>query len=213
MIIFIGYEEKYPESYEVCKASIERFSEHHDIRPLRKKNLDMYTREYQGESTDFAFTRFLVPYLSDYKGLSLFCDGDFLWRSNPSELSKYIAMFMTVSVVKHPKLVTSTFTKMDGKTNRPYPRKYWSSLMLFNNSACKTLTPEYVNEAPAGALHGFEWANKIGNIPATYNHMIGYYNMLNPKADHFTDGGPWLEDYRDQPYAEEWINLHESLNS
>jgi len=213
--IFIGYEEKYPESYEVCKASIERYGDH-DIHPLRKPLLQeqgIYSRTFQGESTDFAFTRFLVPYLSNYTGYSLFCDGDFLWRSDPSELMKYAANFMTVSVVKHPKLITSQHTKMNDKVNRPYEKKYWSSLMLFKNNMCHRLTPEYVNQALAGDLHGFKWAKSIGSIPATYNHMIGYYDLPNPKAVHFTDGGPWLDNYRDQPYADEWNNIKKSLTS
>jgi hypothetical protein len=88
MKIFIGYEETHPEMYEVCKASIERFNSTHDIRPLRKtelQNSGIYTRPFEGESTDFAFTRFLVPYLCNYTGYALFCDGDFLWRSDPQE--------------------------------------------------------------------------------------------------------------------------------
>ena len=145
------------------------------------KNRGIYSRTFQGESTDFAFTRFLVPYLSNYTGYSLFCDGDFLWRSDPSELMKYAANFMTVSVVKHPKLITSQHTKMNDKVNRPYEKKYWSSLMLFKNNMCHRLTPEYVNQALAGDLHGFKWAKSIGSIPATYNHMIGYYDLPNPK--------------------------------
>ena len=80
MNIYIGYEEAHPEMYEVCKASIERFSLQHIIRPIRKKNLiqqGVYSRPYQGEATDFSFTRFLVPYLNNYSGWALFVDGDF----------------------------------------------------------------------------------------------------------------------------------------
>ena len=134
MKIFIGYEEAHPEMYDVCKASIKRFSTTHEIYPLRKKKLGMYKRPYQGEATDFAFTRFLVPFLSDYRGWSLFCDGDFMWRSDPQEVLEYVDDSdnegADVLVVKHPELITTEGVKMDGKVNRPYPFKYLASLML-----------------------------------------------------------------------------------
>ena len=84
--------------------------------------------------------------------------------------------------------------------------------MLFNNENCKKLDPWQVSKAPAGWLHGFSWTDSIGNIPATYNNMINYYTIFNPKAVHFTDGGPWLEGYEEQPYADEWRAILANLN-
>ena len=211
MDIYIGYEEAHPEMYEACKASIERFSKLHVIRPLRKRVLQdsgVYTREYQGEATDFAFTRFLVPYLQDFTGYALFCDGDFLWRSDPAELEQYQDENINVHVVKHPELITKKGIKMDGKVNRPYPFKYWSSLMYINCDEME-IDADYVNEAPAGDLHGFKWTGEIGSLPATYNNRIGYYDIHQPKAVHFTDGGPWLKGYEDVPYADEWRTVLE----
>ena len=68
MKIFIGYESEYPEMFEVCKASILRFNPTHEIIPLITSELEdqgIYTREEKG-NTEFAFTRFLVPLLSNY---------------------------------------------------------------------------------------------------------------------------------------------------
>ena len=132
MKIFIGYEEAHPEMYEVCKASIERFSCLHHIQPVRKAHIEEYKRPYQGEATDFAFSRFLVPYLANYQEWALFCDGDFMWRCDPAELEQYQSDEHDVFVVKHPELITKDKIKMDGKVNRPYPYKYWSSLMYIN---------------------------------------------------------------------------------
>ncbi len=211
MRIFIGYEEAHPEAYEVCKASILRFNPTHDVRPLIKSELierGVYYRPHQGESTDFAFTRFLVPYLCDYMGYALFCDGDFLWRDDPQEITHFKQKKYDVHVVKHPNLIQKEHPKMDGKTNRPYDRKYWSSLMYFNCAGATRLTPDTVSQAHAGDLHGFLWTDKlIGSLPLTYNMMVGYYTVPNPKAVHFTDGGPWLDDYKDIPYADEWKAL------
>ena len=192
--------------YEVCKASIERFSTRHIIKPVRKKLLQqqgVYTRPFQGEATDFAFTRFLVPYLNNYSGWALFVDGDFLFRADPAELEKYEDDEHDVFVVKQPELVTSTKVKMDGKVNRPYPCKYWSSLMYINCDE-QEIAPDDVNEAPAGDLHEFKWAENVGSLPATWNNMVGYYDIYQPNAVHFTDGGPWLKGFEDQPYADEW---------
>ena len=130
MNIYIGYEESHPELYEVCKASIERFSNLHIIKPLRKKHLieqGVYSRPFQGEATDFSFTRFLVPYLNNYEDWALFVDGDFLFRTDPAEILECIdEEEHDVYVVKPPELITSTRIKMDGRVNRTYPCKYWS---------------------------------------------------------------------------------------
>ena len=135
MKIFIGYESEYPEAYAVCKESILRFNDKHEIIPLVKDDLEkqgIYTREFEGESTEFAFTRFLVPYLCDYKGFALFCDGDFLWRKDPDSLLEY-KDYSCVQVVKHPVFGIEQYVKMHDKINKPYPKKYWSSLMYFDN--------------------------------------------------------------------------------
>ena len=214
MKIYIGYEEAHPEMYEVCKASIERFSRQHIIKPLRKKHLieqGVYSRPFQGEATDFSFTRFLVPYLNNYEDWALFVDGDFLFRTDPQDLLECVdEEEHDVYVVKHPELITSTRIKMDGRVNRPYPCKYWSSLMYINCDE-QEIAPDDVNEAPAGDLHGFKWTDKVGNLPATFNNMVGYYDIYQPSAVHFTDGGPWLKGFEDQPYADEWrAVLHET---
>tara|TARA_Y100001937_G_scaffold119928_1_gene176392 strand:- start:704 stop:1360 length:657 start_codon:yes stop_codon:yes gene_type:complete len=205
--IYIGYEEAHPEMYEVCKASIERFSKLHVIKPLIKSKLieqGVYSRPFQGEATDFSFTRFLVPYLNNFQGWALFVDGDFLFRADPQDMTECVdEEEHDVYVVKHPELITKQGIKMDGRINRPYPCKYWSSLMYINCDE-QSLSPETVNTANAGYLHEFNWAGSIGSLPATWNNMIGYYDIYQPCAVHFTDGGPWLKGFEDQPYADEW---------
>ncbi len=214
MKIFIGYESEYPEAYAVCKESILRFNDKHEIIPLVKDDLEkqgIYTRKFQGESTEFAFTRFLVPYLCDYKGFALFCDGDFLWRQDPDTLLEY-RDYSCVQVVKHPVFGIEQYVKMHDKINKPYPKKYWSSLMYFDNSRCTKLTPEVVNTASAGYLHGMEWATHIGDIPAIYNALINYYDFgTRARAVHFTDGGPWQGIESHVLYSYEWKKLYDNL--
>jgi hypothetical protein len=217
MKIFIGYENEYPESFEVCAESIRRFNPNHEIIPLVKSELEekgLYTREYQGESTDFAFTRFLVPFLSDYKGYALFCDGDFMWRCDPQEIEDYAKQSNyspSVWVVKHPPFLTTPYKKMKGKANMSYPKKYWSSLMYFNNDKCFSLTSDLVNSWSGKDLHEFAWASEIGDLPAEYNAMVNYYKFPQAKAVHFTDGGPWLDIHDDMLYSTEWLKIYKNL--
>ena len=100
MKIFIGYEPNHPDMFEVCRKSILKFNSTHEIIPLKKSEISKYTRPFQNESTDFAFTRFLVPHLCDYEGQALFCDGDFLWFCDPEEVMDYFYDEDTVSVVR-----------------------------------------------------------------------------------------------------------------
>ena len=217
MRIFIGYDSEYPESFEVCAESIRRYNSNHEIIPLIKNKLEkegVYTRKYQGESTEFAFTRFLVPFLSEYKGYSLFCDGDFLWRCDPQEIedfAKQSNQFPSVWVVKHPPFLTTPHEKMKGKANMPYPKKYWSSLMYFNNDKCFTLTSDLVNSWSGKDLHEFAWASEIGDLPAEYNAMVNYYQFSSAKAVHFTDGGPWLDIHDNMLYSTEWLKIYKDL--
>ncbi len=171
-----------------------------------------YWRKHDGtESTEFTYSRFLVPHLSGYEGYSVFCDCDFMWRKDPMELLDYINGD-PVRVVKHditPEQLSAT--KMNGKVQKWYPRKNWSSMMLFNNAHpdCRKLTPEAVSTMPASWLHGFEWTNidATEGLPRKFNHLVGYYDDPDPVAVHFTDGGPWLPGYENVEFATEWRNV------
>ena len=217
MKIFIGFETDYPEAFEVCAESIRQYNPNHEIIPLVKSELEeqgLYTRPYQGESTEFAFTRFLVPALCEWKGYALFCDGDFMWRCDPQEIEdlvKQSSQSPSVWVVKHPPFLTTPHEKMRGKANMSYPKKYWSSLMYFNNDKCFTLTNELVNSWSAKDLHEFAWASEIGDLPAEYNAMVNYYQFPAARAVHFTDGGPWLDIHDNMLYSTEWLKHYKNL--
>ena len=218
MKIYIGHDSQFTQATRVCRKSIEDHSKQgeHEIKYLDKKSLTrvgVYGRDnYPGESTEFSFTRFYVPLLSHYKGTSLFCDNDFVFKCNPTELEKYLKN-KSVAVVKH-KLDNISNTKMDGVENKSYPKKCWSSLMLFNNSKLKNLTKEYLDDATPADLHQFAWVNEkdISEIPRSYNHLVGYYKKHNKiKAIHYTLGGPWFEKYKNGELSEEWWKVYKSL--
>ena len=219
--IFIGYDSTQELSFDICKFSIKKHcSKKVKFFPLMKKfliNSDLYYRkDDQDASTEFAFTRFLVPYLCNYQGWALFCDSDFLWTCDINELFKDLDPNTAVKCVKHDYKPKSEH-KMEGKKQTIYPRKNWSSMMLFNceHPSCKKLTLENVNSKSGAWLHRFEWCEEqeIEAVGPEYNCLVGYYNIDKPKAIHFTDGGPWHNGYEKVEFSDLWREyLHEYTN-
>lgn len=214
MRIFIGHDSKYPQATKVCRASMESYNSNLNITYVDKQHLKKYEfygrKDIPTESTEFSFTRFYVPMLCNYEGIALFCDNDFLWKCDPLEVEKYLGD-NDIAVVKHEDY-EALGVKMDGKENKSYPRKNWSSLIIYNCSKLKNLTKEYLDNASPSDLHELKWANKIGEIPRSYNHLVGVYKPHNKiKALHYTNGGPWFDKYKDAELSEEWWSTYENL--
>ena len=112
-----------------------------------------------------------------------------------------------VQVCQHDYYPKST-TKFLNQTQTVYPKKNWSSFMLMNCSKCTRLTPDYVNSASGLELHQFKWLNsdeQIGALPLEWNWLAGEYDHKEDvKNVHFTEGGPWFDDYKETDYADEW---------
>ena len=184
---------------------------------MRRHLGHLYTRSRgPTESTEFSLTRFIVPALSGYRGWSIFMDCDMLCRTDIAELAAHAerAGDKAVLVCKHS-YVPKTERKFIDQVQTKYPRKNWSSVMLFNNARCTALTPHYVNSASGLDLHRFAWADdsQIGELPLEWNWLVGEYKH-NPDAKivHFTIGGPYFEEYRGCDYAEEWFEENRRAN-
>lgn len=207
--VFIGYDARESIAFHVLAHSIlSRTSLPVSIVPLMSQTVAKYTRPRDPrQSTDFSFTRFLVPYLSGYEGVSIFMDCDMLLRADLAELGAYVSDDCAVYCCPHDYTPTET-TKFLGQPQTAYPRKNWSSFMVFRNARCMALTPAYVNTASAADLHRFAWVpdDKIGSLPLAWNYLIGEPNQTTdpPKNLHWTQGGPWFPEYAEAPYAEEW---------
>jgi hypothetical protein len=109
-------------------------------------------------------------------------------------------------VVKHD-YTPKTATKFFGQQQTVYPRKNWSSLMVFNNARCHNLTPEDVNSASALELHRFKWMDDeaVGSLPLEWNWLVGEYEPnAEAKILHYTLGGPWFHEYDNRDHSEEW---------
>lgn len=213
--IFIGYDSREDFAYQVCKNSILSHissSEVVEIIPLKLQELrqnGFYWRdEDKLSSTEFTFSRFLVPSLSNYEGVSLFIDCDTLFLEDPLKLFDLFNPEYAIQVVKHDYKPLSKF-KMDGRVQTQYPRKNWSSVILWNNKHLynKQLTVNYVNKESGAHLHRFNWIpdNYIGELPYEWNWLTDWYSEGDPKLLHFTEGGPWFENYRDCKYSNLWV--------
>ena len=215
--VFIGFDSREAVAFNVLQFSIQaRSSEPVAITELNLAQLrKLLTRErHPLQSTDFSFSRFLTPYLSDYRGWSIFMDCDMLVLDDIARLYALRDERYAVMVVKHQHVPKET-TKFLHQPQSKYEKKNWSSVMLFNNARCRSLNLDYVNRASGLELHQFKWLGSddlIGSLPARWNHLVGYDA---PRADaalvHFTLGGPYFDAYRDCEYSREWFEERERM--
>ena len=218
--IFIGYDHRERAATNVLIDSLySNSSLPISITPLitsqlRKKNLYWRERD-ENQSTDFSFTRFLVPYMMNYQGWAVFMDCDMLCRTDISELADFCDDKYSLLCVQHNHL-PSEIVKFQGEKQTSYPKKNWSSLMMFNCSKCKSLSLDYVNTASGLDLHRFNWLDGdhlIGSIDKNWNYLVEVnthekiidYEKI--KMLHWTLGGPWFKDQRfsGERFAAEWF--------
>lgn len=221
--IFIGWDSNEAFAYDVCRASIIHQTDAACvIRPLNQRALRAMGLYWRPEdplaSTEFTYTRFLVPKLCDYRGWALFVDCDILFRHDIAELFEEIDERFAVMVVKHDHKPTAK-TKMGQAIQSAYPRKNWSSVILWNcgHPANRILTPEVVNGQSGAFLHRFQWLEdaQIGALPLGWNYLVGYNTLKQcpePKAAHFTEGIPGIHPGHDNDeFASEWNRVAAQL--
>lgn len=233
MSAWIGFDPREAAAFAVARASIRRFDRAIPIggvvlSDLQKAQLYNRPTEYRlgrawdtisgaPMSTEFAISRFLVPeltrrYLPKPNGWALFMDCDVLVRANLVGLRAQLDDSKALYCVHHEHNPETTI-KMDGQAQTQYVRKNWSSVMAFNvdHPANKALTVEMVNSLPGRDLHRFCWLDDkdIGELGPEWNYLVGHTTLpegVEPKIVHFTEGGPWLRQFYDVEYADEWLN-------
>lgn len=215
--IFIGFDDRETGAWHVLTQSIlARATQPVCFIPLALKNLgSLMWREHNPlQATDFAFSRFLVPHLSGFEGWSMFMDNDMLMRDDIAKLWALRDDRYAVMCVKHEHQPKET-VKFLNKPQTAYPKKNWSSVMLFNNARCRALSPERVNTATGLELHQFKWLDSddlIGALPAGWNHLVGYDAYSADAANvHFTTGGPYFKEFADCDYARDWVAEREAM--
>ena len=214
--IYIGYDSREKIASDVCEYSIKKRSTGlNKINLLKLEDLKkdkLYFRSNDKlSSTEFTFSRFLVPYLMGSKGWAIFCDCDFLWLDDISKLFNLKNEKFAVMCCKHD-YKPSNDLKMDGRQQLLYPRKNWSSMVLWNcgHPSNQKLDLKTVNNETGKYLHRFGWLNdkEIGGLSFEWNWLVNWYKEPQdgkPKALHFTEGGPWFENHSKTEYANLWI--------
>ena len=207
--IYIGYDPREAIAYHVCSNSIIRHSSHPvSISPLALNILKDYKETHTDGSNHFIYSRFLVPHLMGYQGWAIFMDGDMLLRDDIANLWSLRDDSKAVMVVKHD-YQTKLTTKYLGSKNESYPRKNWSSVILWNcgHSANKAVTPEFVMSATGAQVHRFTWLTDdlIGELPKIWNWLPDEYGE-NPEAKllHYTLGTPSFHEFATTPMGDEW---------
>lgn len=215
--VFIGYDKREASAYHVCCQSlIEHSSVPLEIHPLALNNMErFYAERHVDGSNAFIYSRFLVPYLCGWTGHALFLDGDMLVRGDIADLWNRRRNDKGAQVVKHDYLTKHPY-KYLGYKNEDYPRKNWSSVILWNCNYFphRKLTPEFVATKPGSYLHRFGWLedSMIDDLPAEWNRLV-MEQPVEPqdKLLHYTIGLPAFKGYDQQDGAQEWFDTAERM--
>jgi len=223
MKVFVGWDSREDIAYQVCKHSILTRTPDAEVIPIKQDEMrkrGLYTRPVDKlASTEFTFTRFLIPELCNYTGWALFIDCDIILTTDIAELFAQADDRYAVMCVHHD-YTPKEGVKMDGQKQTVYPRKNWSSVMLINcgHPDNQALTADAVNnpELTGAHFHRFSWLedDKIGGISHEWNWLVGVYSEPedgSPKLIHYTEGGPWFENYADCGYADLWNTEHQQM--
>ena len=207
--VFMGYDPRGATANHVCANSIIRnASQPVAIIPLALNLFQDYQETHTDGSNQFIYSRFLVPHLMEFTGRAIFIDGDMIVRGDIVELYESLKLNQDVAVVKHDYQTRMT-TKYLGSKNENYPRKNWSSVIVWNCASFpnRRLTPEFVMQATGAELHRFTWLddNRIGELPKEWNWLPDEYGP-NPDAKllHYTLGTPCFHEFATTPQADEW---------
>jgi len=220
--IFVGYDNRIPVAFQTLVHSItQRSSLPVTICPINLTNVKhIFNREMNSlQTTEFSFSRFLTPYLSNYEGWSIFMDNDIILLDDIAKLWALRDEKYSIMCVKHDH-APSEKKKFMGAPQTPYEKKNWSSVILFNNAKCKALTPDYVNTASGLELHQFKWLgddNLIGGLPLEWNYLAAYNDtheapVKKPALVHYTIGGPFYPEFKDTELATEWFAEYAGAN-
>jgi hypothetical protein len=214
--VLVGWDSREDIAYQVCRHSIlRRAGVPVDVRPIKQDELRrrrLYTRPVDPlASTEFTYTRFFVPFLQDFRGWALFCDCDFLWLGDIAELIALRDDKYAVMCVHHDHRPPEDL-KMDNRKQTVYPRKNWSSMVLYNcgHPANRVLMPDLLNRESGAFLHRFQWLDDalIGAVPETWNWLEGWSRKPEsgpPRVVHLTRGGPWFDNWQDVDYGDLWL--------
>lgn len=214
--IVVGFDEKEAIAYHAfCDSVIEHSTAPIRFTPLSLGCLSGYVESHTDGSNAFIYSRFLTPWIMNYSGWAIFADGDMLCLSDINQLWALRDESKAVMVCKH-NYKTKQSQKYLGNKNQDYPRKNWSSLILWNcaHSANRLITPSVVGSQTGAFLHRFSWLNDslIGELPLEWNWLVTEYED-NYQANllHYTLGTPCFKEYQHSNMSDLWHRRFESV--
>jgi lipopolysaccharide biosynthesis glycosyltransferase len=211
--IFIGWDSRFPEPADVLRYSLLKHSSIPlDIRYLKLAELDFHREVDPLASTEFTYTRFLVPHLCGFEGNAIFMDNDMLCCGDVRELDELSLDGLALRVVQHDYAPTNA-TKMYGCPQTVYPRKNWSSMMLMDCSQLRLWSKQVVERESGAYLHRFQDIpdEKIGRLPESWNMLDRMDDTT--RLIHYTNGGPWFAEYVDHPHAAIWFRYRDEMRA
>jgi lipopolysaccharide biosynthesis glycosyltransferase len=214
--IVVGFDQRESVAYHTFSQSIiEKSSLPVSFIPLAINTLNDYQETHLDKSNDFVYSRFLTPYLNNFKGWAIFADGDMICQADIKDLWDLKDESKALLVVKHD-YQTKANQKYLGNINENYPRKNWSSLILWNCAHPKhsVLTPEFIVSQTGKYLHRFSWLDDtdIGELPPEWNWLaIEYPDNKKAKLIHYTLGTPCFKDYQDTEMADIWHETNQRI--
>ena len=213
----VGFDQREAVAYHTFTQSvIEKSSIPVSFIPLAINSLKDYEETHTDKSNDFIYSRFLTPYLKNFSGWAIFADGDMVCQTDIKELWNLKDESKAILVVKHD-YKTKAKQKYLGNKNENYPRKNWSSLILWNCShpKHKILSPDFIAKQTGKYLHRFSWLDDddIGTIPIEWNWLaIEYPNNPAAKIIHYTLGTPCFKEYSTTSQADIWQQAYKKTN-
>lgn len=211
--IVVGFDQRESIAYHVfIQSIIENSSLPVLFVPLAINVLNGYKETHTDKSNDFIYSRFLTPYLNNFNGWAIFADGDMICQADIKELWDLRDESKALLVVKHD-YQTKVHKKYLGNINENYPRKNWSSVILWNcaHPKHKILTPEFIASQTGKYLHRFSWLDDtdIGELPKEWNWLaIEYPENKNAKLIHYTLGTPCFKEYKNTEMADIWYETY-----
>ena len=205
----VGFDQREAVAYHTFVQSvIENASIPVRFMPLDIKSLKTYNETHTDGSNEFIYTRFLVPYLMNFKGWAIYADGDMICVEDIKKLWDLRDKKYAVQVVQHD-YKTKVTKKYWGNKNENYPRKNWSSVIIWNceHEKHKILSPKFIQNQTGSFLHRFNWLNddEIGNIDKKWNWLaMEYEEEKDINLIHYTIGTPCFKEYSNGPFSSYW---------
>jgi len=207
--IIVGFDQREAVAYHAFTQSvIEKSSIPIRFLPLNINSLSNYKETHQDGSNEFIYTRFLVPYLMNFQGWAIYADGDMVCLEDIKKLWDLRDDNYAIQVVKHD-YKTKIKNKYWGNKNEDYPRKNWSSLILWNcnHPSHEVLNPNFIREQTGAFLHRFSWIKDqdIGELAKEWNWLaMEYEDKKDLNLIHYTIGTPCFKEYENASLSSYW---------